>query len=1405
MLLLILPVWGLSVEVSDPLLTPPASFEADLPDEARRQHWRQAASDFAEVFAEVAAKRGLRRGRLLARGVPLDSLAEMGATGMYERDNKGYECLRSDCNNDQQQQIIDKEFIQQEEYEKAVGALREILEVKDMPDVQKMKKTLTEELTPAVQKFIDKLLLLKDSTFMNTKNQLTKWKNKDMMGIVGQKMNRTKVDNALSNAQTTFKNADRELTRNTKKFKTDWRKMIDKQFNYDSGVVGKSIQKADQQVQKDLTARTNAFLTFEQQMFDRIEHSSLTQGKAIEDLNDKAKTDYATLSKKVDQVITMGVGLLDDSTNFGKTIEGGTRAVNLEHNTVSRIIEDREKTLGDDNKGWDRDEVRNSNRRLDKAERNILDFAASQEKGLERAQKEEEQKLAQYKQFGKTKLEVLDKGSNTMVSLTEKDIRGAMRNIEKAEQAQKLEDEITKGDLSKVREKQKAIALAHEQSAADWFASIEQDAEAQKALIGQTEDSAKAKEADALKLQEAKTAQLQDGAGTALATTDGAIRTQEESAAGEMAQLQQSGDAMAKEVSGRMAAVESAEHSTAEKLAQAQSGLTEEKMQAQSVLNAFNSNLNSAQSNAFGTTQTEIASAKSSMAEQFKGMKNQLAKIDAENNQNAAATIGQTVEMEHKMLDSVGSQMGSAGNVFDSDESLHAASGMESKLKSSEQQLDLEGEAQFQLRRDYTNDKAETNGRMQDAARAVGEGPGDAANAVQKFTQQAEGDAGQAMSNMQRAAELESGAVLQQFQGAIATGEQQWEGDQAQTGIALSAADEKANAAGAGLNEDSANAADAMMTLGGGLESAGDDLTAMTDSTARKMASEEQDAANELNRKANSAEEKFTQLASSQEQAAALQDQHMMQQQQQVERELVNNLDAVSGDQTKQVKTMVNGAAKLERWVQDAAHEQDANAQKFLEKFDMIQGNVQDMWGKVEDNSLEAKKLVDGQSLMAERSLDEHLKGIDGELKEEIRSRLQKQADDMAALQKQHGQDSEAAREALLDLQAETKKDITLIMAKSEKLGPSLSAYKNELEAKERDELAWLKTKEGSATAMDRDRREKQAQVDKAMKAEGAAVLQSVTKALVAAETLGQSADDSLRQVQADRYKSIDGLNGMASEEFKDIDTETALAVGDAKAAQSKVLREGGWAKSLLQRTGMVMNSMETTLSGQIEKLRLGIDEEKERSKRYVESMSDSRKALLRELDEVLEDGKHAGEIVFTNRLGRLDTLDQQLDTELQGLRDAGYTDLMKAVDEAIAGPGPGAQIGGLSELSAQEAFNKAHAEVDAEADQSERERVALELDEQHAKHQKARLSSGIHSLLEDMQTHFDFMSNAERHAQLAQALSAVRRKREGLEQQRLKGLESRAQEDQAHRQKVLAEQQQLKALLAQFQKIRHQ
>merc|ERR1719498_1506690 len=393
--------------------------------------------------------------------------------------------------------------------------------------------------------------------------------------------------------------------------------------------------------------------------------------------------------------------------------------------------------------------------------------------------------------------------------------------------------------------------------------------------------------------------------------------------------------------------------------------------------------------------------------------------------------------------------MGSAGDVFNADESLAQANGMESKLRSSEQELELEGEAQFQLRRDYTNDKAETNGRKQDAARAVGEGPTEAANAVTKFTQQAEGDAGQAMSNMQRAAELESGATLQKFQGAISTGEQQWEGDQAQTGVALSAADEKANAAGAGLNEDGANAADAMMTMCSGLEAAGDDLTSMTDSTARKMASEELDAENELNRKANSADEKFTQLASSQEQAAALQDQHMLQQQQQMEREMVNNLDIVSGDQTKQVKTMVNGAAKLERWVKDEAHEQEANAQKFMEKFDMIQGNVQDMWGKVETGSLEAKKLVDGQSLMAERSLDEHLKGIDGELKEEIRSRLQKQADDMAALQKQHGQDEAAAREALLDLQAEAKKDIEPIMAKSDKLGPSLSAYKNELEAKE--------------------------------------------------------------------------------------------------------------------------------------------------------------------------------------------------------------------------------------------------------------------------------------------------------------------------------------------------------------------
>merc|ERR1719498_1713933 len=271
--------------------------------------------------------------------------------------------------------------------------------------------------------------------------------------------------------------------------------------------------------------------------------------------------------------------------------------------------------------------------------------------------------------------------------------------------------------------------------------------------------------------------------------------------------------------------------------------------------------------------------------------------------------------------------MGSAGDVFNADESLAQANGMESKLRSSEQELELEGEAQFQLRRDYTNDKAETNGRKQDAARAVGEGPTEAANAVTKFTQQAEGDAGQAMSNMQRAAELESGATLQKFQGAISTGEQQWEGDQAQTGVALSAADEKANAAGAGLNEDSANAADAMMTLGSGLESAGDDLTSMTDSTARKMASEEQDAENELKRKANSAEEKFTQLSSSQEQAAALQDRHMLQQQQQMEREMVNNLDIVSGDQTKQVKSMVNGVSKLERWVQDEAKEQAAALQ----------------------------------------------------------------------------------------------------------------------------------------------------------------------------------------------------------------------------------------------------------------------------------------------------------------------------------------------------------------------------------------------------------------------------------------------------------------------------------------------
>lgn len=1140
---------------------------------------------------------------------------------------------------------------------------------KDLKEVNQFSTRLKEKIAAGVKKFIAKLKLLKESTFMNTKNKLTKWKNNDMLEHVHNRMARKKSDESLEKAQSTFSSAQRKLNTHIKAFKTDWRKMVDKTFRDN---INRKTDSAVEQVEIDERGRKAHIMTTEAQLNDRIAFSAEQAGKSAEQLIDTSIGNERKVNKKVNELIKMGTFLYDDVKALGNNVNiKGPRAISIEHNQVAQKLNARNEQQIGDNENFLRDGEARQAKILQKVERDVNRAGEAFDRDLGQTTNAMKRDLERMSKDFTSQLTSLQSGDNRYLDGIEKSLTPAQHTLKgytqmNGAETARFENQMNAA-ISGLEEKQKADQealaqqLALEKSAAEGLNQTDQNAA----------DKIKSETDQTVKLATAQDQQLQEAGDSGIDQEATAAAMGEQSVANRM-------DDANRQTGDMMADMANAEHSIAKQQALSDEAIDhagdvvlEDAARADGLTNQLESTVETdgaaAQASANEHLQQGAESAKQTLDGTLStiegGFGQAAAAADSTVSQVATSAAGRTGALEQDVL------LSNAQQKAQGEADLAAVTNLEGSLRATQGDLDA-----------ADRDTERTGAQLRAASM-------DQKTALREAGAQVGADQKAAVDQMAARGESDETQAAAEMSALVASSEQESRQEQARFGASLQLADEvraadattmenqlrglkdREQRADEQMQEEAGQFGGQMMTTGNQFAQASKDIADGGEKSAHELAmrteKEEQEMDKNLAKASQESEERARQQAQPGGAERALE-----QDTARATNELKKQLGKMEGADMHQVNRLAQGAGDLEKWVAGAAQQGEQNAQQFLTGFQQIQDATMGMLGKVQDGEVAARQLAQGQEAMSEKLLQQTLAQTSASAQEQLRSVLNSHHDKVAAAVQRATADGEDAREAIVQLKADTTQQIKTIMSKEDTLRPQLRAYERQENQKDEELEQWLKKEEADAAQVTSNRAAQDRATQHEAKEATSAVLKSVVGAIDAAETLGQNADKQLRKIEDEQAAATDQVGTDGARDSHGLEAELATATRAAEQASRDASEDRSWATGVLLRSSSILGDMAASIDTDHVKLQRKLAFEQARAQQSIAHVSDERKLLMSQLRDVLDEALDAGHVVFTGRTKQVEQLDKLLDTQLYYVsKDARMEPIIKKLqDQGVLG-----------------------------------------------------------------------------------------------------------------------------------------
>lgn len=1180
----------------------------------------------------------------------------------------GWSALKMKDKDGDQDTIIEDLKARQEQSKQDMLALQTTMNTETMPEVSGMKKKLTGKLQPSVNKFISDLKLLKEATFMHTKNQLTTWKNDDTMGFAKNKREQQKISESYETAKETFGKGESDMESRTQRFKKDWRGYVDDQYG-SSGKYTKAINKALDHITKETDARITDFKAKKAQMEDRIKFSAETQGRAMEKMESKAKTSANKVSKKVDEYLEFGTQLLKDSESLAKSFSKGDRAISKEDNAVDGEIATETANMGSEGDKWLQDATKTLEEAAEGSADQVEKLESRWQKDKARAIKETLTQRMELERNFKKSLKTHENDVGKVGKAVNSELRKQTKLAARAENDVTREAQTLDMNMAQIVASAKAMAEAHD-------LKEKQMKEMQAAQLR-----------DAMRKAQEKMGLTADAAAASYTKDENGIKTLQDQAGDQVAEQGKENNAQLEHVHQELDSTEAQSEGYREQISQDEEASDkhaanlEEQMdetyeQGEREVEGTAQEIKKVAQDTEALDQTSTQQAEEELAKGEEEQNSEFQKVNQDMNDNIKISDGQA---SSKISDSKKETAAGLQQVADQQEAAEKATMAQTQEQDNEfKNISKNTEKADEFIKATILDQASVGREVSRTIAAQG-AELDQAGSENRKTMDANvetfSDDGQneirseqaAGANLVAQANAGIEGQLHNLREDTGKASKEYESTATQVAGALQEVGNVAEHTDLEIKNAQARASADLTDSKHAVQTVGLDVSNIQSATANEITSINDQAKNRLTEASAQEDARYQGMLQRSKEADNAEEARLQEAQVRMQTKLQEELGVVTAEGKTDVQKLVLGAQKLNNWAKDSEKDQKNAAANILGNIDVINAATLDLLRKhANDKEAQEKALKAHMAMM-----DQALEKSKGKVSADVLARLKLRAADL-----NNGFRTAVASaktltadefNSLQELQTESNNEIMKVMSKSDQLAPQLAKYKADQEKARQDEEAWIEATEQDAESMDTERTDGLQKSMSEAKAAAMEVMESVMGALDAAEKMDERVHGALTKIATENVADIDNLAAEMAGTQTNMDADIQEAKQKARLAAKSTERDREWSVNLVGRTAAVMQSMETTVGMELEKLKSNVDSERSTAMAEATSLTDERKRLMEELHGVLTEAQGIASDVFTKRMQAIDTLDQGLQQQADTLQQQGHAQIASALRSSIS------------------------------------------------------------------------------------------------------------------------------------------